>query len=353
MAAAYNSVPIGIGVAGKGYVKSLLEADHARHRIHRRRVHAYLAVPIDRHEAERRIDDVIHDLQIESVALADGIPVSHASAAQRIHADPNLALADCLQIDHRGQIAHVGIEVLMVMYSGGAPSTFKRYSRHTARAVGNEVVGVSFYPFGDVSVRGSAVGRIVFKAAEPRRVMRWCDDDAVRESTLATTIVGENRVRDYRGGSVTIISIDHHVDAIRRQYLQRAGKSALRNRVRTDADVERPVNALLLAIKANRLRDCEDVRFVERVIERGAAMPGSSKHDSLGGHGWIRSPGVICGHQAGHVDQQRRFGRLACKWRNCHLFFLCVEIKSEFRILISPCLRRRAASLPFPALDSG
>ena len=35
MAAAYNSVPIGIGVAGKGYVKSLLEADHARHRIDR------------------------------------------------------------------------------------------------------------------------------------------------------------------------------------------------------------------------------------------------------------------------------------------------------------------------------
>src|SRR5438105_12006233 len=53
------------------------------------------------------------------------------------------------------------------------------------------------------------------------------------------------------------VSIDHYVDAIRRQYLQRAGKSRLRKRVRIDADVERPVNALLLAIKANRLRSEE------------------------------------------------------------------------------------------------
>src|SRR5215510_4198828 len=120
MAAADNSVSIGIGVAGKGYVESLLEADHAGHRIHRRRVHPDLAVPIDRHEAEGRINYVVHDLQIESVAFANGIPVSHAGPAQRIHTDANLALADCLKIDHRGKIAHIGIEVLMGTYGGNA-----------------------------------------------------------------------------------------------------------------------------------------------------------------------------------------------------------------------------------------
>ena len=172
----------------------------------------------------------------------------------------------------------------MGMYGGGASSTFKRYSRHPAQPVGNKSVGMLFYPFGDVSVRGSAVGRIVFEAAESRRVMRWCDDDAIREAALATAIVGENCVRDDRGGSVTIVSIDHHLDAIRRQHLQSAGKSGLRKRVRIDADVERSVDALLLAVKANRLRDCENVRLIERVIERGAAMPGSSKHDPLCGY---------------------------------------------------------------------
>src|SRR4029453_15972524 len=114
--------------------------------------------------------------------------------------------------------------------------------------------------------------------------MWWGDDDAIRETGLATAIVGENRVRDYRRGSVTIVSIDHDVDAIRCQHLQSAGKSGLRKRMRIDADVERPVNALLLAVEANRLRDCEDVRLIERVIERGAAVPGSSKHNALCGH---------------------------------------------------------------------
>src|SRR4029450_1437668 len=166
MAAAHDSVPIGIGIAGKGYVESLLEVDHACHRIHRRRVHPDLAVPIDCHEAESTSDDVVHDLQIESVAVANGIPVSHAGAAQRIHADVNLAGADCLQVDHRGKIAHIGIEVLMGMYGGGAPSAFKRYSRHPAQAVGNKGVGLLFYPIGDVRIRWSTLGRIIFEAAE-------------------------------------------------------------------------------------------------------------------------------------------------------------------------------------------
>src|SRR4029077_7631051 len=110
-------------------------------------------------------------------------------------------------------------------------------------------------------------------------------------------------VRDYRRGSVTIVSINHDVDAIRCQHLQSAGKSGLRKRMRIDADVERSVDALLLTIEANRLCDCKDVRLIERVIERRAAVPGGSKHDALCGHGWIRAPRVIRGPQPGHVDQ--------------------------------------------------
>src|SRR5262249_34671594 len=110
----------------------------------------------------------------------DGIPISHAGTTQRIHSDANLALPDCLEVDHRGKIAHVGIEILIGMYAGDAPSPFKRYSRYSAQVVGNEGVGLPFYPCGDVSVRGSPLGRIVFDPAESRRVVRRCDDDAVR-----------------------------------------------------------------------------------------------------------------------------------------------------------------------------
>src|SRR5262245_30958325 len=123
---------------------------------------------------------MVHDLQIESVAVANDIPVSHARAAQRIDADVNLALPDCLEVDHRGKIADVRIEILIGMYGGDVPSAFKRYSRHSAQVVGNEGVGLPFYPFGDVSIRWSTLGRIVFEPAESRRVVRRCDDDAVR-----------------------------------------------------------------------------------------------------------------------------------------------------------------------------
>jgi hypothetical protein len=57
--------------------------------------------------------------------------------------------------------------------------------------------------------------------------------------------------------------------------------------VRIHAYVERSVNALLLAIEANRLRYCKNVRLIERSIERGAAMTRSSKRDALRGYFWI------------------------------------------------------------------
>src|ERR1700745_2711373 len=101
---------------------------------------------------------------------------------------------------------------------------------------------------------------------------------------LSTAIVSKNSVRDYRGGSVAIISIDHHLDAIRRQHLQGTGKSRLGKRVRIDAYVERSVDTLLLAIQANRLRNCKNVRLIESSIERRAAMTGSPKRDALRGY---------------------------------------------------------------------
>src|SRR5262245_39428086 len=113
----------------------------------------------------------------------------------------------------------------------------KRHSRHSAQVVGNESVGLPFYPFRHVSIRWSTLGWIVFEAAESRRVMRRCDDDAVCEAAFATPIVGENRVRDCRSRSITLVSIDHHVDAIGCQHLQSAGKSGLRKGMGIETDV--------------------------------------------------------------------------------------------------------------------
>src|SRR5262245_49984261 len=110
-------------------------------------------------------------------------------------------------------------------------------------------------------------------------------------------------MRDYRRRSVAIVCIDHDVDAVRCQHLQSTGKSGLRERVRIEADVQRSIDAVLLAIETNRLRDCENVRLIERVVERRASMSRSSKYDALRGNGWIRSSRVIRCHQPGHIDQ--------------------------------------------------
>src|ERR1051325_3421041 len=115
----------------------------------------------------------------------------------------------------------------MMMYGGGAPRPLEWYSRHPPQSVRDEGIRLLFYPFGDMRIRRSAVGRIVFETAEARRVMRRRDDNAVREATLATAIVGENCVRNDRSGSIAIGSIDHHFDTIRCQHFQRTRKSWL------------------------------------------------------------------------------------------------------------------------------
>src|SRR4030095_1973887 len=135
---------------------------------------------------------------------------------------------------------------------------------------------------------------------------------------LSATVVSKNRVRDYRSRSVAIVGIDHNLDAICYQHLQGAGKCRLRKRVRVDTNVERSVNALLLAIEANRLRDRKNVRLIESVIQCRATMTGSPKRDALRGYCGIGSPRVIRGHEPRNIDQQRWVGRLACKWRNWH-----------------------------------
>ena len=81
-----DAVPIVIRVARERDVEPVLEADQPLHRVGRRGVHPDLAVPIDRHETERRIDHVVDDGEVETVTLRDRRPVVNARAAERIDA---------------------------------------------------------------------------------------------------------------------------------------------------------------------------------------------------------------------------------------------------------------------------
>ena len=206
----------------------------------------------------------------------------------------------------------------MLVRGGGRAGPREGDSRHAAQAVGDERVGLPLDPLGDVGVGRSSGRRIVLEAPEARGIVRWRDDDAIGQALPAAPVVGEHRMRDHRGRRVATVRVDHDVDPVGRQHLQRAGEGRLRERVGIDANEEGPVDALLLAIEADGLGHGQDVRLVEGVVERGPAMPGGAEHHALRGHGGIRSLRVVGGDQPRHVDEDGRIGGLSGEWTDGH-----------------------------------
>ena len=109
-----DAVAIVVGVAGEGDVVLVLHADQPPHGVGRGRIHADAAVPVERHEAERRIDLLADHGEIDAVALGDARPVMHAGAAQRIDAHADAGGADGVEIDHVAEIGDVGLEEIVL-----------------------------------------------------------------------------------------------------------------------------------------------------------------------------------------------------------------------------------------------
>ena len=93
-------------------------ADQPRHRVRRRAVHPDLAVPVDGHEPEGRIDRVADDGGGQPVALDDRLPVMHRRAAQRIDADLDAGIADRLHVDDIGEVGDIGTDIIVAMHVG-------------------------------------------------------------------------------------------------------------------------------------------------------------------------------------------------------------------------------------------
>src|SRR5206468_3028332 len=109
----YHAVPIVIGVARPRYIEAVLHRDQSRHRVRRRAVHPDLPVPIDGHEPERRVDDIAHHGESESIAIRDSTPVADAGAAEWIDAELEGGAADRVEIDDAAEISDVGAHVVV------------------------------------------------------------------------------------------------------------------------------------------------------------------------------------------------------------------------------------------------
>ena len=130
-------------------------------------------------------------------------------------------------------------------------------------------------------IRGAAARRVVLEAAVLRWIVRRRDDDPVGEPGRSAAVVAEDGVGDDRGRRVAVAVVDHHVDFVRRQHLERGRERRLGQRVGVDAEEERTIDALLAAIEADRLGDGQDVRLVERRVEGRAAVAGRPERDPL------------------------------------------------------------------------
>jgi hypothetical protein len=166
-----DAMPIGVRVVADGDVEPVLEPDQIRHRVRRRAVHADAAVVIERHEAERRVDDVVRHVDLEPVSFGNRQPQRHGRAAERIDADTKTGVSNGGHVDDGVQVGDVRVdEVKQVRGVGGAAALVAR-SDDTGQIIREQVVGAPLDPLCDGRLGRPAGRRVVFQAAVFRRIV--------------------------------------------------------------------------------------------------------------------------------------------------------------------------------------
>ena len=191
--ARHDAMPVRVRVVGEGDAVLVLEADQPRHRIGTRAVHANLSVVIDRHEGERRIDDRVHDHDVEPVDGVDRLPVGHGRATQGVHAQPEAGAADGIHIDDVPQVVDVGQDEVLLVRGGRLDGRRERHALDVGIGPAQQLIGAVLHPRRHVRIGGAAVGRVVLEAAVLRRIVRRRDHDAICEARPPAAVVDENR----------------------------------------------------------------------------------------------------------------------------------------------------------------
>src|SRR5271170_4630140 len=199
-----DSMPVRIGVVGKGDVETIALREQADHRVRRRAIHPDLPVPVGGHEAKRRIDDVADDGRLDAVLLDHGGPVMHSCAAERIDSNLNARAPNLLHVDDVAEVADVGADVVVLVQGRGRERALVWNALHSGELVFEEFVSRILNPICDPRVGRAAVGRIVLEATVSGRIVRWRDHDPIRQPILAPAIVSEDRVRDRRRRRVAV-----------------------------------------------------------------------------------------------------------------------------------------------------
>src|SRR5580692_6433216 len=80
-----------------------------------------------------------------------------------------------------------------------------------------KLIGPVLYPARYVSVRGTAVRRVVLEAPILGRVVRWRDHDAVRQVLLAGAVIDEDRARNNGGWRDAVFPLNYSLHVVCRK----------------------------------------------------------------------------------------------------------------------------------------
>ena len=89
-----DAVSVGVRVVPKGDLELAFESDETRHGKGAGTVHSDLAVMIQGHETELRVETRVHDGEVEIVDSLDGFPIAEGGAPEGVHADPDAGVAN-------------------------------------------------------------------------------------------------------------------------------------------------------------------------------------------------------------------------------------------------------------------
>src|SRR6185437_13872945 len=143
-------------------------------------------------------------------------------------------------------------------------------------SAGDELVSAVFDPLGGGGIGGAAGGRVVLEAAVLGWVVRGGDDDAVGAVEFGVLVVGEDGVREDRGGSVAEVLVDHDLDAVGGEDLEGGSEGGFGEGVGVFGEEERPEDVLGGAVFDDGLGDGGDVIVIKGGAEGAAAMAGGA-----------------------------------------------------------------------------
>ena len=205
----HDTVTVVIRIVGEGQIELIAQRQQTRHRTLGGAVHADRAIFIQVHKAERLIDLIVNDGQIQLVMLADAFPVFDTRTAQRVDR----------HIDDIRQPFNKRLYQVLLFHVAGSQRGVERNTLHALQTGGQQFIRAVLHHFSHVGIGRAAVWRVVLNTAIFRRVVRRGDNDTIRQRA-AFFVMHQNRVGNRRRRGETVVFLNDHINTVRRQHFQ-------------------------------------------------------------------------------------------------------------------------------------